>query len=92
MLEGKFGNRSEALVPRLKELVVDAAEKCAEGSSLVAPCLSNDYNIITPGWSLALGITAVRGTPLCIFIHDVIHDVIYKLKRFPQVKSASCVC
>lgn len=62
MLEGKFGNRTEALVPRLKEMVVDAAETCAEGSSLVAPCVSNGYDIITPGWSLALGITAVSRT------------------------------
>ena len=59
MIEGKFGKRQEALVPRLYELALDAAETCNEGTNDVNPCTESTWHMDTPGWALALGITAV---------------------------------
>ena len=60
MVEGKFGNREEALVPRLHQLALDAAETCNEGTNDFNPCSTATWHMDTPGWALALGITAVR--------------------------------
>ena len=65
MVEGKFGNRTEALVPRLRDLVLEAAERC--NNNEVAPCNAKEYHIITPGWSLALGITSVSRFMVLIY-------------------------
>lgn len=59
LVEGKFGNRRQALAPRLFELVTVAAEKCNEGTDSENPCNDADWDFESPGWALALGITAV---------------------------------
>ncbi|CAM9624657.1 unnamed protein product, partial [Laminaria digitata] len=59
MVEGKFGSRGEALVPRLHQLALDAAETCNEGTNDFNPCSNATWHMDTPGWALALGITAV---------------------------------
>lgn len=59
LIEGKFGNRDEALAPRLLELVAEAAAKCTADPDVVAPCFNSEWKMETPGSSLSVGITAV---------------------------------
>lgn len=59
LIEGKFGNRDEALAPRLLTIVDDAASACTSDVGLTTPCFNAPWEMETPGWSLDLGITAV---------------------------------
>lgn len=58
MVEGKFGNRDEALAYRLLGVVGEAATVCSDDGDL-ENCRRLDFSMDTPGWSLALGITSV---------------------------------
>ncbi|CAM9128357.1 unnamed protein product, partial [Sphacelaria rigidula] len=59
LIEGKFGNRDEALAPRLLTIVDDAASACTSDVGLTTPCFNAPWEMETPGWSLDLGITAM---------------------------------
>ncbi|CAN0434311.1 unnamed protein product [Pylaiella littoralis] len=58
LVEGKFGDRQEALAPRLFQLVKDAAVTCSEGTNEDL-CRESTWAMDAPGWALALGITAM---------------------------------
>lgn len=59
LVEGKFGDRQEALAPRLFQLVEEGAETCSEGT-IEDFCREASWAMDAPGWALSLGITAVR--------------------------------
>ncbi len=61
LVEGKFGRREEALAPRLFDMVVEGAEdNCSNGTNEEQQhCEEASWSMITPGWALILGITAV---------------------------------
>lgn len=59
LIEGKFGNRDEALAPRLLAIVDDAASACTSDVGATTPCFNAPWEMETPGWSLSLGITSV---------------------------------
>ena len=61
LVEGKFGRREEALAPRLFDMVVDGAnDNCSESTEEeLHQCNDASWSMITPGWPLILGITAV---------------------------------
>lgn len=80
LVEGKFGKRQESLAPRLFELILDGAENCSSGTNEDL-CNDASWAMDAPGWSLALGITAVRFPSRCCRLRSALLLAVVSIGR-----------